>query len=102
MIYEEKNGESYARADFGYSNSADPYIAVHNLEVDITKSQTIEITMKNLGDAYEIVFFWTAKNGDSFVGGSDFSGENSFYYNTQSIRNMSEDDEWVLGFKAVS
>lgn len=95
VTYEEKNGENYVRADFGYSNSADPYIAVHNLEVDITKSQTIEITMKNLGDAYEVALFWTAKKGNAFIGGSDFSGENSAYYNVQGLRNMSEDDEWV-------
>lgn len=95
VTYEEKDGESYVRADFGYSNSSDPYIAVHNLEIDITRSQSIEITMKNLGDAYELAFFWTAKNGDTFVGQSDFSSENSYYYNIQGVRNMSEDDEWV-------
>jgi len=95
ITYEEKNGESYVRADFGYSNSADPYIAVHNVDIDITKSQAIEITFKNLGDAYELAFFWTAKNGNAFVGDSAFNAANSFYYNLQTIRNMSEDDEWV-------
>lgn len=92
---EEKDGETYARVDFGYSNSADPYIAVEYTNVDITKSQSIEITFKNLGDAYQLALLWVAKNNYGYVGKSEYGSENSYYYDLGSYRNMSEDDEWV-------
>ena len=92
---EEKDGETYARVDFGYSNSADPYIAVEYTNVDITKSQSIEITFKNLGDAYQMALLWVAKNNYGYVGKSEYSSENSYYFDLGSYRNMSEDDEWV-------
>lgn len=95
ITYEEKDGENYARVDFGYSNSADPYIAVEYTDVDITKSQSIEITFKNLGDAYQMALLWVAKNNYGYVGKSEYNSENSYYYDLGSYRNMSEDDEWV-------
>ena len=96
VVYEEKNGESYVRADFGYSNSPDPYIAIHNMEIDITKTQTLDITFKNLGDSYELALFWVVKDAQgNYLGNKDFSAANSKYYNIQGYRNMSEDGEWV-------
>lgn len=92
---EEKDGETYARVDFGYSNSADPYIAVEYTNVDITESQSIEITFKNLGDAYQMALLWVAKNNYGYVGKSEYSSENSYYFDLGSYRNMSEDDEWA-------
>ena len=95
IVYEEKDGESYARVDFGYSNSADPYIAVEYTDVDITKSQSIEVTFKNLGDAYQLALLWVAKDNYGYVGKSEYSSANSYYYDLGAYRNMSEDDEWA-------
>lgn len=95
ISYEEKDGESYARVDFGYSTSADPYIAVEYTDVNIRKSQSIEVTFKNLGDAYQMALLWVAKDEYGYVGKSEYDGTNSYYYDLGAYRNMSEDDEWV-------
>lgn len=95
IMYEEKDGESYARVDFGHSNSNDPFIAVEYTDVDIRKTQAIDVTFKNLGDAYQIGLFWVAKSGDHYVGGDTFNGKNAAYINLGQKRNMSEDDEWI-------
>ena len=95
IAYEEKDGESYTRVDFGYSNSADPYIAVEYTDVDIRKSQSIEVRFKNLGDAYQMALLWVAKDEFGFVGKSEYNAENSHYYDLGAYRNMREDDEWV-------
>lgn len=95
IMYEEKNGEDYARVDFGHSTTNSPFIAVEYIEVDIRKTQAIEVTFKNLGDAYQMGLFWVVKNGNSYLGGDKYNANNGAYINLGQNRNMSEDDEWI-------
>lgn len=97
VLYETKNGENYIRANFGYSTARDPYIVAESLNLDITKSQIIEIKFKNLGKANQLMFYWILKdkNGD-FIGGSDYSAACSLCYTySASEMNMKEDGEWL-------
>lgn len=104
ISYEEKDGEDYIRANFGYSTNdregavdSDPFIAVEGLNVDISKSQIIEMRFKNLGKAKILGIYWIVKNenGD-FIGQSDYNsaGQLAYIYSSDEM-NRTEDDEWT-------
>lgn len=95
---ETKNGETYARANFGYSTARDPYICAEGLNVDITKSQIVEIKFKNVGNANQLMFYWVLKdNSGNYVGTETYSGNQNFCYTYGNKEmQMSEDDEWVI------
>lgn len=98
IVRENKNGEEYARVNFGYSTARDPYICAEAINADITKSQIIEIKFKNLGSADQLMFYWVLKDENgAFVGSNDYSGAQNFCYSYQlGQMNMSEDDEWII------
>ena len=95
---ETKNGETYARANFGYSTARDPYICIEGINVDITKSQIIEIKFKNVGYANQLMFYWVLKDDiGNYVGTEDYSANQNFCYTYSSKEmKMSEGDEWII------
>jgi len=98
IVRESKNGEEYARVNFGYSTARDPYICAEALNADITRSQIIEIKFKNLGSADQLMFYWLLKDENgAFIGSSDYSGAQSVCYSYQAGQtNMKEDDDWIV------
>lgn len=98
ITHESKNGEEYARVNFGYSTARDPYICAEALNADITKSQIIEIKFKNLGKASQLMFYWLIKDEDGkFIGSTDYSAAQSVCYTYQAGQtNMSEEDDWIV------
>ncbi len=98
VAYESKNGEEYARVNFGYSTARDPYICAEALNADITRSQIIEIKFKNLGKASQLMFYWLIKDENGkFIGSTDYSGAQSVCYTYQAGQtSMSEEDDWIV------
>lgn len=94
---EDENGEGYAKLNFGYSTSADPHALLENVTVDISASQKLEVTFKNMGTAKSLKFYyvnWLADGTET--DGPSFNEDNAFTYTyTADEKNMSEDDEWV-------
>ena len=90
----EKDDETYAEIDFGYSEYKDPAIQTHGL-FDISKSQKMTITYRNLGNSERLSVFWLIQYEDG-----TYSGPNGeyllFHKGTFDIKNkMTEEDEWA-------
>lgn len=89
--------EEYAEVNFGYSTAADPYIWLRNVTVDISASQKVEVTFKNLGSATALKFYflvWYADNTP--IAGQSFNEAAACtHYYTEEQMNMTEEDEWV-------
>ena len=98
VSYEKKNDEDYIRANFGYSTARDPFIVAEALNIDITKSQIIEIKYKNLGKANQLMLYWILKDDNgNFVGSDDYSANCNFCYTYSGDEtNMKEDGEWKI------
>lgn len=94
---EDENGEGYAKMNFGYSTSADPHVLLQNVTLDISGSQKLEVTFKNLGAATSLKFYYVNWMADgSLTDGPSFNENNTFTYRYKdNERNMSPDDEWV-------
>ena len=94
---EDENGEGYAKLNFGYSTSADPHALLENVTVDISASQKLEVTFKNLGSATSLKFYylnWLADGTET--DGPAFNENSAFTYRySPNEMNMSADDEWV-------
>lgn len=92
-VVEDEAGESYAKVDFGYSKSTDARIQ-STWQLDMTKSQILTITYRNLGNAQNIRIYWMVTYEDGTYSGPD--GERRLYsYFEKDIKSgMSEDDEW--------
>lgn len=62
---EETTNEKYAHIDFGEVSkndpAVDPYIIFDNPQIDVTKSQYLEITMRNPGFGDTLAFYWVGK-----------------------------------------
>ncbi|MBE7080602.1 MAG: hypothetical protein E7371_05125 [Clostridiales bacterium] len=94
---EDENGEGYAKMNFGYSTAADPHALLENVTVDISASQKLEVTFKNMGAATSLKFYylnWLADGTET--DGPAFNENNAFTYTyTADEKNMKEDDEWI-------
>lgn len=71
-------GNNYVDVNFGYSKSADPYIEIKNPVLDISKSQKLIFTFKNLGNANSFSLYWVSKFSNGTYGGglSYYSADN--------------------------
>lgn len=94
---EDATGEGFAEINFGYSTAADPHLLVRNMAVDISNSQKVEVTFRNLGNASSLKFYYVVQMADgTFTNGEGPHEDNAFTYTyTADERNMSEDSEWV-------
>lgn len=92
-------GNEYVDVNFGYSRSADPYIEITNPVLDISKSQKLIFTFKNLGQAYSFSLYWVSKyeNGTYAGGTTYYNSDNSISIPlSESERKMSvSDNEWL-------
>lgn len=90
---EEKNGESYARVDFGYAERADSHITVFP-GLDMTGSQILTVKYKNLGHTPGFRIFWTVQYEDGTVSGQDGDDRTYDYGEVKIKSGMSEEDDW--------
>lgn len=100
LEYVEDGDESYVKANFGYSTAADPHLLLKNVTVDISSSQKIRITFKNMGNADRLKLYFVAWYDDTSkepVDEAYFTEKTAYtYMYTQDERNMSEDSEWLV------
>ena len=92
--------ERYAVANFGYSTAADPHILLKNVTVDISHSQKIKMTFKNMGSAKSLKFYFVAWYDDQskeVVDQQFFSESSSFLYKySEEQMNMTAEDDWLV------
>lgn len=94
-----EDGEEYAKVNFGYSTARDAHILLQYVTVDISHSQKIKFTMKNMGgaDALKIYFVsWYDNETKEYVNGEVFGEDRAFTYKyTEDQMNMKPEDDWV-------
>ncbi len=93
-----EQGETYAKMNFGYSTAADPHMLLENVTLDITKSQKLRITFKNLGKAQALSLYFVAwSEPKKCIGGYENFAEQTCvrYYFTEDQKQMSPDGEWA-------
>ena len=90
-------GEKFAEINFGYSTAADPHLLVRNMAVDISNSQKVEVTFRNLGAASSLKFYYVVQMADgTFTDGEGPHEGNAYtYVYEDSERNMDPNGEWV-------
>ncbi|MCQ2796298.1 MAG: InlB B-repeat-containing protein [Bacilli bacterium] len=95
--YTTSSGEVCTKVNFGYAPKyGDPFVELI-LNLDITKSQELKITFKNLGKASRIVVYFTAIND---LENSIYSETGQNYHEDFSVpaddikTQMKEDDPW--------
>ena len=94
---DEGDGEGYAKLNFGYSTAADPHALLQNVTVDISASQKLEVTFKNLGKATSLKFYYLNWLPDGSYTDAPYFNEAcayTYHYNTDEM-NMDPTDEWV-------
>lgn len=101
---QESDGTSYVKVDYGKNpNVGDPYIEI-NKELDISSSQKLKVTFKNLGPSKELNFYWIALYGKNSDGTPIYTGASNggysdaahmSYYYTEAERSMSESADWL-------
>ena len=96
-LKEDANGDKFAEINFGYSTAADPNMLMRNMAVDISNSQKVEVTFRNLGNAQSLKFYYVVKMADgTFTDGEGPHEGNAFTYTYEaSERNMDPNGEWV-------
>lgn len=104
ITYVEDGEDSYAKVNFGYSEKADPHMYLEGVTLDISRSPSIKIVMKNMGSASSLKFFfvgWYNNDGKNpeYVNGRQSVGEDRAYtyrYAEHGVpTNMTEEDPWV-------
>ena len=93
-----EGAEQYAEVNFGYAKSVrDSHIIASNLNVDISTSQTLRITMKNLGNANILKFYFVvADESGNVVGSPTINEVAAFVYDfTADQMNMNAMEEWL-------
>ena len=90
----------YARVYFGRAVSVcDPYILLTNPALDVSKSQAIKITMRNLGPANKLSFYWVGKWKDgTWIDGKEnvsFNEEHAYHFTSGYKKNQSETSTWT-------
>ena len=103
---EDESGEGYAEINFGYSTAADPHMLVRNMAIDISNSQKVEVTFRNLGNASSLKFYYVVQMADgTFTNGEGPHEDNAFLYRyKESEKNMDPNGEWstvVLDFAST-
>lgn len=93
VVLEEKEDESYVRIDFGHSTRTDPHIQAFT-PLDMTKSQILTITYRNLGNAKSLRFFWVVEYENGTYSGPGGEAEPFYSFAVDIKRGMSENDEW--------
>lgn len=91
-------GETYAKMNFGYSTAMDPHMMLQNVLLDISKSQKLRITFKNLGKAQAMSFYFVVWYADRTpVGGYANFGEKTCvrYHFTEEQKSMDPNGEWA-------
>lgn len=97
----DTNGEKYAEVKFGLTTkTTNACIILSGVNVDITKSQKIKITYRNLGNSEKFRFFFVLKDsGGDYVGSNnagDYDNERNYDYSFKSSeKNMSATSEWA-------
>ncbi len=92
--------DAYVKANFGYSTAGDPHILLKNVTVDISASQKIRITFKNMGNANTLKFYFVAWYDDTtkeYVDMPHFTEKTACTYRYfDDEKNMTEDSEWLV------
>ncbi len=92
--------DAYVKANFGYSTAGDPHLLLKNVTVDISASQKIRITFKNMGNASSLKFYFVAWYDDvtkEFVDMPNFTEKAACTYRyLDDEKNMTEDSEWLV------
>ena len=100
LVEGETPEDSYVKANFGYSTAADPHIHLKNVTVDISASQKIKVTFKNMGNASTFKFYFTAwydETTKEFVDLQHFTEKCAYTYRyTADEKNMTAEDEWLV------
>ena len=93
ITYVEDENESYARVDFGHAERPDSRITTFP-GLDMTNSQILTITYKNLGNSPGFRIFWTVTYEDGTISGQDGEDRTWDYGEVELKSGMSEDDDW--------
>lgn len=92
--------DRYAVANFGYSTASDPFILLKNVTLDITHSQKIRMTFKNMGSAVALKFYFVAWFDDAtreYVDEAFFTEAATYtHHYTEDQMNMTAEDEWLV------
>ena len=94
--------DKYVDINFGYSTAGDAHILMANVTVDISTSNKIRITMKNLGYAEHLKFYfvgWYDDTTQEWVSGAEAFGEDRAFvytYDKATQVHMAEDAEWQV------
>ena len=96
-LKEDSEGDKFAEINFGYSTAADPHMLVRNMTVDISASQKVEVTFRNLGEATSLKFYYVVQMADgTFTDGEGPHEGNAFTYRyAEDEKNMDPNGEWV-------
>ena len=96
-LKEDTNGDKFAEINFGYSTASDPNMLIRNMAIDISNSQKVEVTFRNIGKATSLKFYYVVKMADgTFTNGEGPHEGNAFTYTYEaSERNMDPNGEWV-------
>ncbi|MCQ2399591.1 MAG: hypothetical protein MJ072_03700, partial [Clostridia bacterium] len=99
--YVENGADSYVECNFGYSMTADPYMNIASMYADhpfdISKSQKLRMTMRNLGGASSLRYYFVAKFADGSYADRQFYTQpcSGLYVFEPSEMNMKKTDEWI-------
>lgn len=101
-----ETNEKYAEINFGYSTAADPYLHIRNMAIDISASQKVEITFRNIGKATSLKFYYVVQMADGTFTDGEWAHEgNAFLYRYEADeKNMDPNGEWVtkvLDFSSI-
>ncbi|MBR2321546.1 MAG: InlB B-repeat-containing protein, partial [Clostridia bacterium] len=101
-----ETNEKYAEINFGYSTAADPYLHIRNMAIDISASQKVEITFRNIGKATSLKFYYVVQMADGTFTDGEWAHEgNAFLYKYEADeKNMDPNGEWVtkvLDFSSI-
>lgn len=96
-LKEDNAGDKFAEINFGYSTAADPHLHIRNMAIDISASQKVEVTFRNLGNATSLKFYYVVQMADgTFTDGEGAHEGNAFLYRyTEEEKNMDPNGEWV-------
>ena len=92
--------DDYTKINFGYSPTvADAHVLLSGVTVDITHSQKLRITMKNLGqaDGLKLYFLsWVDTENKIYANGQSMNEACTSYYKyAKDEKGMTEDSEWI-------
>lgn len=99
LTLEGEGEDAYAKANFGYATSpGDAFMHLKNVTLDITASQTLRVTFKNLGKATSLKFYFVIWYADETPVVQNYFTEETTYtyrYKPEEIE-MSPEAEWIV------